>query len=145
MPRVLIRGMTFSDFDEVSSLWDKTENIGLSGADSKTNMAGFIGRNPGGSLVAEIDGAVVGTVLSGEDGRRGYLYHLAVDAPHRGIGIARKLVSHALKWFKERGIQKSHIMIFRANEDGKRAWERLGWVLRDDIDIMSKEIANGRT
>jgi len=73
-----IREMTIGDYDEVLALWKGTEGVGLTPADSRQNVARFLARNPGLSLVARAGGKIVGAVLGGHDGRKGYLYHLAV-------------------------------------------------------------------
>lgn len=140
MVEPVVREWDGPDYDGAISLWQRTDNIGLSGADTRERIEFFLQRNPGGSFVAEAGDAVIGTVLAGEDGRRGYIYHLAVDTAFRGQGFAKKLLSRATGWFGHRGIQKCHIMIFTKNGEGKEIWRRLGWTLRTDIDVMSKEL-----
>ncbi len=83
--------MTFEALDEVLALWQATEGVGLSEGDTKDELAAYLLRNPGLSLVACRDGRIVGAVLCGHDGRRGCLYHLAVAIPHRHLGIGRAL------------------------------------------------------
>ena len=136
----IIRELTASDYDALYTFWQQTPNIGLSSADSAQAIASFLERNPGLSFVAVGEGEIVGSLLAGHDGRRGYLYHLAVKPEHRGKRLARKLVRAALSRIKSAGIRKCHLMIYRENEVGREVWRRLGWELRKDIDVMSCEL-----
>ncbi len=135
-----IRQLETSDYDALYAFWQQTPNIGLSSADSRQAISAFLERNPGLSYAAVRKGEIVGSILAGHDGRRGYLYHLAVMPEHRRNNIARRLVEAALSGIREAGIQKCHLMIFRENEVGKEIWRRLGWELRKDIDLMSRPL-----
>ena len=69
--------MTMADYPAVRSLWERTEGMGLNESDTPEAIAMFLERNPGLSLVIDSpDGEIVGAVLCGHDGRRGYLHHL---------------------------------------------------------------------
>ena len=84
---VTLRAMTIDDYPEVMSLWRQTEGVGLTESDSEEGIDAFLRRNPGMSAVAvAISGELLGAVLCGHDGRRGYLHHLAVvpSAENRG-------------------------------------------------------------
>ncbi|TLN13669.1 N-acetyltransferase, partial [bacterium] len=72
------RPMTIDDYDEIIELWKTTEGVGLSDADSRRGINLFLQRNPNLSVVARDEDKLVGAVLCGHDGRRGYLHHLAV-------------------------------------------------------------------
>lgn len=100
----------------------------------------FLERNPGISFIAEINGNLAGSILAGHDGRRGYLYHLAVEPNVRRKGIGRQLVQASLKKLQEKGILKCHIFIFNTNETGKTFWESVGWSCREDITVASLRI-----
>src|SRR5580692_3692620 len=92
-----IEPMTIADFDDVTALWQKTEGVGLNESDTREAIAIFLERNPGLSLIAR-DGRrkIIGAVLCGHDGRRGYLHHLAVASEHRRQGIGKTLVEACL-------------------------------------------------
>jgi hypothetical protein len=80
-----MRDFALADYDTVLALWRSCEGIGLSDSDTREAIATYLARNPGLSLVAtDADGVIVGAVLGGHDGRRGYLHHLAVAPAHRG-------------------------------------------------------------
>ncbi|WP_242833836.1 GNAT family N-acetyltransferase [Desulfosporosinus sp. OT] len=135
-----IRNMEIADYDLVIDLWKSTEGIGLSEADSKENIRFFLERNHGFSLVALKGNKLVGAVLAGHDGRRGYLHHLAVRREHRKEGLGRRLADGCLEKLKLAGIDKCHIFVFRENSVGKEFWSKIGWLIRGDLHIMSKHI-----
>jgi ribosomal protein S18 acetylase RimI-like enzyme len=84
----------------------------------------------------------VGTVLAGHDGRRGFLYHLAVRERFRGRGIARALVERALRGLYAEGIRKCHIMAFQNNKKAHSFWTRIGFKRRNrEIALFSRDIA----
>jgi putative acetyltransferase len=132
--------MVPDDYDAAYALWSKTQGMGLSAADSQEGIGRFLKRNSDLSLVAEDRKEIVGTVLCGHDGRRGYLHHLAVARSHRGQGLGKRLVQICLENLKAIGIQKCHVFLHRSNNDGKQFWRRLGWQERAELEIMSKDI-----
>lgn len=137
----VIREMTIDDYDPVIQLWQKTEGVGLSSADSREAIARYLSRNPGMSFVAVLDdGQMVGAVLCGHDGRRGFLHHLAVQPDYRRQGIGRALVNHCITRLELEGIDKCHLFVFRTNTTGQAFWKGLGWTERQTLAIMSKDI-----
>lgn len=140
MNEVKIREMNIGDYDRAISLWKNTKGMGLSEADSRENIAHFLARNPGFSLVAEKGDEIIGTVLCGHDGRRGFLYHLAVQEEHRLQGVGKQLVTGCLDKLKLAGIAKCHIFVFRENQEGQEFWINTGWQVRSDLNVMSKDI-----
>jgi ribosomal protein S18 acetylase RimI-like enzyme len=106
-----IQEMTAQDYDEVAGLWRNTEGIGLDDdTDTREGIAAYLARNPGFSYVARQQSRIVGAVLCGHDGRRGYLHHLAVDQAHRHEGVGRALVEACLAKLGSIGIQKCNIL-----------------------------------
>jgi ribosomal protein S18 acetylase RimI-like enzyme len=85
----------------------------------------------------------VGAVLCGHDGRRGYLYHLAVALGHRQQGLGKKLVDACLEKLKRLGIQKCNIYVFDDNARGAKFWKKNGWVKRPEIRLLQKAIVPG--
>jgi N-acetylglutamate synthase len=138
-----INRLTIEHCDDVLALWRQCEGVGLSDADSREQVGSYIERNPGMSFVATVGDQVVGGVLGGHDGRRGYLHHLAVRPDFRRRGIGRRLVEHSLAALERAGIQKCHIFIFTHNKNGIAFWESAGWQSRLDIGILSKTIGPG--
>jgi N-acetylglutamate synthase len=126
-----------TDYEDVIALWQATEGLTLREVDSRDGMLAYLVRNPRLSFVARDSGTLVGAVLAGTDGRRGYLQHLAVARPYRGQGLGRTLAERVVQALSEIGIEKCHLMVRRDNMAAKSFWEHLGWKLRGDIEVMS--------
>jgi putative acetyltransferase len=130
-------------YDRVLALWQQCEGVGLSEADSRASIQVYLDRNPGMSFIATDRGEVVGAVLCGHDGRRGYIHHLAVHPQARRRSVGRRLVDECLGALQRAGIQKCHIFVFNQNQDGIAFWKSVGWTLRGDISLISKSIGLG--
>ncbi len=128
-----IRPMTLTDYDAVLALMAATPGVTVRDADSRAATRRYLERNPGLSFVAEAEGHVVGCVMSGHDGRRGYLQHLVVHPEHRRRGLGRALAERCLAALLAVGIHKVHIDVLRTNEPAQAYWTRCGWQLRTDI------------
>ena len=135
-----IREMTIDDYDEAVALWEASEGVGLSEGDDREGVALCLRRNSSLSFVACVDNALVGAALCGHDGRRGYLYHLAVDKNHRNKGIGHALVDACLSALGKVGIKKCSIFLYSNNHEAKAFWEHSGWFSRDDLAVMQKVI-----
>jgi ribosomal protein S18 acetylase RimI-like enzyme len=129
--------MALSDYENVISLWQKAEGICLRNADSKDGIEKYLLRNPKLSFVAENNEKLVGTIMSGHDGKRGYIQHLAVDAKLRNNGVASTLLEMCLAALMDEGIVKSHIHVLAGNELAKKYWVNRGWFKRNDIEVYS--------
>ncbi|MDJ0986264.1 MAG: GNAT family N-acetyltransferase [Desulfobacterales bacterium] len=138
--QINISEFSIADYNQVLMLWKRCKGIGLSDADSKENLNAYLNRNPALSFVAKNANAVIGAVLCGHDGRRGYLHHLAVRHDCRNQGIGRSLIEKCLSGLKSIGIQKCHLFIFNTNDSGIRFWKKMGWDYRNDLSVISKEI-----
>jgi ribosomal protein S18 acetylase RimI-like enzyme len=131
---------TIKDYQKVMALWQSCEGIGLSSADSKDSLKAYLKRNSGMSFVARHKSRIIGAVLCGHDGRRGYLHHLAVHPDFRNQAIGRALVEKCISALRTTGIQKCHLFIYNSNAPGLRFWEKIGWTPRKDIGIISRQI-----
>jgi len=131
------REMTISDYAEIISLWQKTEGVKLRDADSLEGIGKYLQRNSGLSFVAVYESNIVGTIMSGHDGKRGYIQHLAVAQEVRSSGIGTELISHCLQALKSEGIDKSHIHVLSNNKLAKEYWSNRGWLERTDIEVYS--------
>jgi ribosomal protein S18 acetylase RimI-like enzyme len=137
--RVSLRPMSLADYPEVLALWRRTGGMGLGESDEAPALARFFDQNPDLSPVALApDGRIVGAVLCGHDGRRGFLYHLAVDVAHRERGVGRLLVEHCLFSLRARGIHKCNVFLFRDNERGADFWQHNGWSEREDLRVFQR-------
>ena len=132
-----IRLMTIADYDAVIELMRQTPGISLRDADSRAATARYLERNPGLSHIAEAGERIVGCVLCGHDGRRGYLQHLLVVPEFRRQGVANALVEASLHQLEQLDIRKCHIDVLKTNALASSYWESQGWKLRTDIQRYS--------
>ena len=135
-----IRPMTISDYDQLHALWLSTPGMGLNDLDdSREGIAKYLARNPRTSFVATEKGFdVIGAIMAGHDGRRGYIYHTCVRADRQGEGVGRALVEAALDALKAEGIHKVALVVFDRNEQGNAFWEKLGFTTREDLTYRNK-------
>lgn len=131
MMAIVIREMHIGDYDAILAIWQATEHMTMNECDSRDGIALYLKRNPGLCFVALDGGRIIGTVLCGQDGRRGFLRHLAVVKGHRGGGISRHLVKHTLDGLAAQGIGKCNIFVENDNMAGYAYWHHLGWVRLD--------------
>lgn len=130
--------MTNEDIPNALALWRACDGVGLSDADNPEALAHFLSRNADISGVVEAaDGELLAAALGGHDGRRGFLYHVAVRAEFRRQGLGRALVQNALTAMRSAGILKCHAMVFRTNRAAREFWSSVGFRLRDDLDVCS--------
>ena len=137
-----IRPMTIGDYDEVFAMWQITSKRALSKADERSQIERYLRRNEGMSQVAVIDGKIVGTVLAGHDGRRGFIHHMAVMPEYRRRHIGHRLAEKAIENIAADGIDKTHIFCYQNNETGQKFWRDFGFVKRDDVFVYSYENAS---
>ena len=135
-----IAEMKIEDYDLLIKLWQSDPGIGISKADEKLNLSAFLDKNRGLNFIAVINNDIIGTILCGNDGRRGYLYHVFVLPEFRKKNIGKKLVYTCIEKLKEEHITKCHAMIFNHNITGKTFWEKIGFKFREDIGIMSTDL-----
>jgi N-acetylglutamate synthase len=136
-----IESMTLADFDDAIRLWQETEGVGLTESDSRSATARYLERNPGLSLVARHGKEIVATALCGHDGRRGYLYHLAVARPHRKNGLGKQLVELCLARLAELGILRCNVLVFTDNAEGGAFWQNRGWEKRTNVQLWQKSLS----
>ncbi|MBE3783164.1 GNAT family N-acetyltransferase [Vibrio parahaemolyticus] len=134
---VKIREMDIADYDDVIKLWGQTEGMSLRDADSKESINNYLLRNPNLSFVAVSANEIVGAVLVGTDGRRGYLQHLAVSSNFRGKNLGRELVSQAISALANVGVPKTHLFVYNENVNAQQFYEKLGWFPRDEVRMYS--------
>ena len=137
-----VRKMTIDDYEDVYALWMSCKGMGLNNLDdSREGIDSFLRRNPETCFVAVNDDEVVGVIISGHDGRRGYVYHTAVHPDYRRQGIGRDLVAYAMSALKEEGINKVAMLVFAKNEIGNAFWETEGFTARTDVTYRNKELS----
>jgi ribosomal protein S18 acetylase RimI-like enzyme len=132
-----IREMQAADYDAVLDLWRSTPGVTVRDADAFTPQMVYLKKNPGLSFVAADGKAIVGAVLCGTDGRRGYLQHLAVHPGYRRQGLGRALAERCVNGLADAGIDKCHLMVVTDNHEAAAFWQHIGWEMRSDVRLMS--------
>jgi ribosomal protein S18 acetylase RimI-like enzyme len=153
MGEIATREFLINDYDAAVELWKKVEGVEIAEGDDREGVAQFIARNAGLSRVATVErstmepaGAerhgresprrlmsrqanqsIVGVALCGQDGRRGYIYHLAVDPNYRGRGLGKRLVAECLEGLRRLGLKRANIMVAMDNPRGREFWSKCGW------------------
>lgn len=121
-------------YDEVYALWMRTKNMGFNNVDdSFDGIKKLVMKNPLTCFMAEENGKIIGTVLAGNDGRRGYVYHLCVDENFRKQGIGKKLMDTMIDGMKKEGISKVALVVFAYNDSANAFYEKIGFIKRDDL------------
>ena len=135
------RPMTIADYGAVYDLWIHTPGMGLTTTDdSREGIDKYLRRNPTTSFVALDGDAVVGVIMAGHDGRRGFIHHTAVLPTYRGQGIATRLVEHAMAALEAEGIHKTALVVFTRNDTGNGFWEAIGFTQREDLVYRNRNI-----
>lgn len=133
--KAIIRTMTIEDYDGVRALWMTIKGFAIRSVDdSREGVELFLRRNPTTSVVAELDGRIVGAILCGHDGRRGCLYHVCVAQEFRMQGIGKSMVVKAMEALREEKINKVSLIAFTSNDIGNAFWKQIGWTKREDLN-----------
>lgn len=125
-PEIELREFRAGDGAALRSLW-KAAGFRSVGDDDRS-LDAFLERNPGLLLVATADGDVVASAMGGWDGRRGWLYHVAVATAFRRRGIATRLVRRLEQRLRVAGAPKLNAIIRDDNADATAFWSSLGYV-----------------
>jgi ribosomal protein S18 acetylase RimI-like enzyme len=130
------------DFEAVIDLWRNAgPGVHLSQSDSLVEITKKLARDPDLFLVAVEGGQVVGAVLGGFDGRRGIVYHLAVDACRRGQGIGSALMVDVEARLRARGCIKAYLLVADENPGVMDFYQRRGWATMG-VETLGKEFGD---
>jgi len=141
-----IKVMTINDYDKVYQLWTSTEGMGMRSLDdSFEGIKRFLKRNPTTNYVAQVENNIIGVILCGHDGRRGYIYHTAVKSDYRNKGFGKALVDVTLEALRKEKINKVALVAFASNFLGNKFWQLLGFDNRDDLIYRNLSINEKNT
>ena len=138
----LIREFHFpEDYQQVYELWTAIEKgVHVGRSDTLAEIGKKIQRDPDLFLVAELDRAIIGSVMGGYDGRRGLIYHLAVAAAFRGQGIGSRLMDEVESRLRAKGCLKSYLLVTLDNPEVEDYYRQRGWQHMDQIHLYGKEL-----
>lgn len=136
-----IRQFTMDDYEAVYALWKSlVPAISLRPSDRREEIEKKLARDPALFLVAEEDGRVVGVIMGGWDGRRGWLHHLAVAPDYQDRGIGTALLAQVEERLRAKGCLKVNLLVHRDNEGARRLYKRLGYEEMAPFVAMGKEL-----
>jgi N-acetylglutamate synthase len=134
------REFCIEDYEAAVELWKRVEGLDVAEGDDRETIRRFLKQNAGLSRVA-IDGpTIVGAVLCGHDGRRGYIYHLAVDPAYQWRGLGKRLIDECLAGLKRVGLERANILVAKDNPRGREFWRRCGWEDLDGAAAMGRDV-----
>ena len=120
-----IRPATADDVTGVLAFWDAAAQP--TSTDSVEVLTNLVGHDPGALIVAEADGAIVGTVIAGWDGWRGSIYRLAVDPAQRRTGLGSSLLRAAEARLASVGARRLHAIVVESNDNAVAFWDASDW------------------
>ena len=133
--------MKIDDYEQVWNLWINIKGMGLNNLDdSKEGIERFLKRNPTTCFVARENDKIIGVIMAGHDGRRGFIYHTAVLKEKRKQGVAGELLATAMKALQKEGIKKVALVVVDKNEIGNSFWEKAGFSVRKDLIYRNKAL-----
>ena len=135
-----VRRYEASDRDDVVALWS---SCGLLRPwnDPDQDIERKLAQSPDGLLVLELNGRVVGSVMVGYDGHRGWVNYLAVDPEHRSEGCGELLMSEVECRLAKMGCPKINLQIRSTNEQAIGFYRHLGYVV-DEVVSMGKRLVD---
>jgi ribosomal protein S18 acetylase RimI-like enzyme len=137
----IIREFRFpEDYPAARFLWENSgSGIQVRRSDEPAEIQKKLQHYPDLFLVAEANGKLVGTVIGGFDGRRGMIYHLAVEASYRQNGVGSQLMDEVERRLKAKGCIKCYLMVTAENEQAMRFYEARQWERMDTTYTYAKE------
>src|SRR5947209_18288775 len=125
--KIITREFSIDDYDAALRIWERVKGIEIAEGDDRESVAQFLARNPGLSRVAADGSAIIAVALCGHDGRRGHVYHLAVDPAYQKRGLGKRLLDECLDGLRRAGVQRAIILVANDNQRGAEFWKRCGW------------------
>ena len=141
-PSIQIREFCFpADYEPVFALWQSIERgVHTGRSDTPAEIQKKLARDPDLFLVAEVEGSIIGSAIGGYDGRRGLVYHLAVDAAFRGHGIGSRLMDELEARLRAKGCLKCYLLVTSDNPEAEVYYQHRGWQPMDSIRLYGKEL-----
>lgn len=135
-----IRIMKVDDYEKAMKLWYGADGVGHSPDDTEEYIASYLARNPNTSFVAFEDDKMIGAIMAGHDGYRGFIHHTAVLENYRGRGIGTLLVNNVVDAINREGINKVVLVAFATNKRGNAFWKKQGFYVREDLLYRDRRI-----
>ncbi len=142
MSGLLLREFRFpEDYPATLELWKHAgPGIHVRRSDEPEEIQKKLQRDPDLFLVVEREGRIVGTVIGGYDGRRGLIYHLAVDSAERQQGTGGMLMEEVERRLRAKGCIRCYLMVAADNDNAIRFYETRGWENMNGIVTYTKDL-----
>ena len=141
MTAVQIREFDIGDYDFVLRLW-KEAGLMIRPGDDLESVRLKLQRDPDLFLVAKDGSEIIGSVLGGWDGRRGWIYHLAVKPSRRRQGIAKALIAELESRLTRKGAKRVNAQIYTSNTTSLRFFESCDYEVRSDLIMIGKALTD---
>lgn len=140
---IQIRQFCFpADYQQVIDLWSSIEKgVHVGRSDAPTEIEKKLARDPDLFLVAESESQIIGSVIGGYDGRRGMIYHLAVNAAFRGLGIGSRLMDEVESRLRSKGCLKCYLLVANDNHEVGTYYQERGWKHMNDVQLYGKTLS----
>lgn len=132
---VVIRTFRESDTPAVLALWRDVLPGSAPHNDPETSLRLKLAVDHDLILVSEVEGSIVGTVMGGYDGHRGWLYSVAIHPKNRRSGIGSVLIRQMEEALKERGCLKVNLQVLPSNTGAVTFYETLGYGVEDRVSM----------
>jgi ribosomal protein S18 acetylase RimI-like enzyme len=136
---IIIDTFNMEMYETVRDLWLEV-GFKLGVGDDRDGIAQLLSHNPGLLLIAKDGLSIIGSVLGTTDGRRGYIYHLAIHPSYQQQNIGSKLLEELFNRFRKQGIKKVHGFVLNSNESVAHFYEKHGCYRRTEFFVMSKDL-----
>ncbi len=131
-----IENFSMKFYDDVIELWRQT-GIKVGSSDNKEGLTRMYSQNPDLFLIGKTLDAIIGVVMGGFDGRRGFIHHLAINVNYQKRGYGKLLIDELIERFRQKGVHKVHLFIEKNNKKVVDFYRNLGWEVREDLIMMS--------
>lgn len=133
-----VRNFDAADSDAVVALWQICD-LTRQWNNPHRDIARKFAHDSDSFFLAESGDHLVGTVMVGYDGHRGWVNYLAVDPEWRRRGVGRTLMDHAERWLLARGCPKLNLQVRTGNDDALDFYRRLGYRV-DEVTSLGKRL-----
>jgi N-acetylglutamate synthase len=123
----IITDMTLDRYDELLDFWSKIEGIRVSDDDKYENLRIYLERNPDSNFIVLHNDKIIATIKCSDDGRKGFLHHMAVDPEYRKMGIAKELVDKCLDILRKKGMRQTRLFVLDSNKEALKFWKHIGF------------------
>ncbi len=138
-----IRPFREADEAAVILLWERCE-LTRPWNDPRRDIRRKLAVRPDLFLVGAIRGEVVGSVMVGYDGRRGWINYLAVDPDHRKQGLGRMLMAEAELRLLREGCPKINLQVRANNPEVVAFYQRLGYAVEELVSMGKRLVRDDR-